>query len=389
VTSLRAKVAVVGAGETEVGKVPDLGATQMCVKASRQAMADAGLNNRDIDGVITANSWSEPHYYHAEWIAEYLGIRPRFCLTVATGGGTIIAAMQTAASAIATGLCQTVLLAAADNWLSAFSRERMVELMAANAGHPQFEVPYGSFVPALYALYARAHQHRYGTRAESFARVAVAARKHAALNAGAQMREPITVDNVMNSKLVAAPLRLLDCALISDGGAAIVLTSSERARDLKSKPVYMLGVGEGRQHEHVSQALSLTETAAAESGARAFAMAGLSPDEIDCAMLYDPFTFAVVMFLEDLGFCARGEGGVFVEAGEIELGGRLPVNTHGGLLSYAHPGNPGALLHVIEAVRQLRGECEARQVNNARTALVHAEGGVMSTHGTAILANAA
>lgn len=387
--SLRGKVAIVGVGESEVGKVTDLGATQMCVKASHQAIADAGCSKRDIDGVITANSWSEPHYYHAEWIAEYLGVRPRFCLTVATGGGTIIAAMHTAASAIATGLCQTVLLAAADNWLSAFSRARMVELMAANAGHPQFEVPYGSFVPALYALFAQAHQHRYGTRSESFARVAVTARKHAALNAGAQMREPISVEDVMNSKLVAAPLRLLDCALISDGGAAIILTSAERARDLKANPVYLLGVGEAHQHEHVSQAVNLTETAATESGAQALAMARLAPAEIDCAMLYDPFSFAVVMFLEDLGFCARGEGGAFVEAGEIELGGRLPVNTHGGLLSYAHPGNPGALLHIVEAVRQLRGACGARQVSNARNALVHAEGGIMSTHGTAILANAA
>ncbi len=386
VVSLRGKVAIVGVGESEVGKVPGLGSTQMCVKASRLALADAGLTNCDVDGVITANSWSEPHYYHAEWIAEYLGIKPRCCLTVATGGGTILGAMHMAASAIATGLCHAVLLAASDNWLSAFSREKMVELMAAHAGHPQFEVPYGSFVPALYALFARAHMHKYGTRAEQYARVAVTARKHAALHPGAQVREPITVDDVLASKMVASPLRLLDCALISDGGAAIILTSAERSKDLKSKPVYALGFGEAHQHEHVSQAVDLTETAATESGKQAFAMARLSPAGIDCAMLYDPFTPAVVMLLEDSGFCERGEGGAFVEAGEIELGGRLPVNTHGGLLSYAHPGNPGALLHVVEAVHQLRGECGERQVSNAQTALVHAEGGIMSTHGTAILA---
>jgi acetyl-CoA acetyltransferase len=380
-------VAIVGVGESEVGRVPHSSATGLCIKACRLALADAGLSNREVDGVITANSWSEPHYYHAEWIAEYLGIRPRSCLTVATGGGTIIAAMHTAASAIAAGLCQTVLLAAADNWLSAFSREKMVELMATHAGHPQFEVPYGSFVPALYALFARAHMHKYGTRAEQFARVAVAARQHAALHPGAQMREPITVADVLDSKPVAEPLRLLDCALISDGGAAIILTGAERARDVKARPVWALGFGEAHRHEHVSQAVSLAETAAAESGARALAMAGLSPGEIDCAMLYDPFTPAVVLFLEDLGFCARGEGGALVEAGGIELGGPLPVNTHGGLLSYAHPGNPGALLHVVEAVRQLRGECGQRQVREARTALVHAEGGIMSSHSTVILAN--
>src|SRR5262249_4668847 len=207
-------------------------------------------------------------------------------------------------------------------------------------------VPYGSFVPALYALFAQAHAHRYGTRAEQFAQVAVSARKHAALHAKAQMREPITIDSVLASKMIASPLHLLDCALIPDGGAAIIMTSAERAKDLKSSPVYALGLGESHQHEHASQAVSLTETAATESAKQAYEMAGVAPVEIDCAMLYDPFTPAVVMFLEDLGFCEKGDGGAFVEGGGIELGGRLPVNTHGGLLSYAHPGNPGALLHV-------------------------------------------
>jgi len=385
--SLKGSAAIAGVGESEVGRVPGLSATQIYAKACRLALEDAGLTNEDVDGVITANSWSEPHYYHAEWIAEYLGICPRYCLTVGTGGGTIIAAMHHAASAIAMGLCNTVLIAAADNWLSAFTREKMVELMAANAGHPQFEIPYGSFVPALYALFAQSHMRKYGTRADQYAKVAVTARKHAALHPGAQMREPITVDDVLNSKKVAEPLHLLDCALISDGGAAVVLTSAERARDLKARPAYLLGFGEAHQHEHVSQAISLTETAAADSGAQAFEMAGLSPDDMDMAMLYDPFTPTVVMFLEDLGFCERGEGGAFVESGEIGLGGRLPVNTNGGLLSYAHPGNPGALLLAVEAIRQLRGECGERQVKNARVALVHAEGGIMSSHATAIVSN--
>jgi acetyl-CoA acetyltransferase len=380
-------VAVAGVGETEVGKVPHLSATQMYAKACRLALEDAGLTNRQVDGVITANSWSEPHFYHAEWVAEYLGIEPKYCLTVGTGGGTIISAMHHAASAIEAGLCETVLVAAADNWLSAFSREKMVELMAANAGHPQFEVPYGSFVPALYALFARAYMHRYGATPEQLGRVAVTARKHALLHPGAQMRKPITVRDVLDSKKVAEPLRLLDCALISDGGAAIVLTGAERARDMRSQPIYALGFGEAHQHEHVSQAVSLAETAATDSGARAFRMAGISPGDINLAMLYDAFTSNVLMFLEDLGFCDRGEAGAFVEAGEIEMDGRLPVNTNGGLLSYAHPGNPGALLLAVEAIRQLRGECGDRQVSNARTALVHAEGGIMSSHCTAIFAS--
>jgi acetyl-CoA acetyltransferase len=296
--------------------------------------------------------------------------------------------MHHAASVIAAGLCQTVLLAAADNWFSAFSRAKMVELMAANAGHPQFEVPFGSLVPALYALFAQAHMQKYDVRPEQYAAVAVTARKHAALHPGAQMREPLTVADVLDSKPVAEPLHLLDCALISDGGAAMVLTSAERASDLKTKPVYALGFGEAHQHEHVSQASSLTETAATDSGAQAFAMAGVTPDDVDHAMLYDAFTPNVVMFLEDLGFCQRGEGGAFVEAGEIEIGGRIPVNTNGGLLSYAHPGNPGALLLAVEAARQLRGECTERQVADAQISLVHAEGGIMSSHASVILSTA-
>ena len=386
-SSLSGRVAIVGVGETEVGCVPTLSATQMYVKACRLAIEDAGFTNQDIDGVITANSWSEPHYYHAEWIAEYLGVQPRYCLTVATGGGTILAAMHHAASAIEARLCDTVLLAAADNWLSAFTRERMVELMAANAGHSQFEVPYGSFVPALYALFARAHMNKYGSTAEQYAAVAVTGRKHAALHPGAQMRETLEISDVLESKKVADPLHLLDCALISDGGAAVVLTSRERAQDLRKKPLYVLGFGEAHQHEHVSQATSLTETAATESGARAFAMAGLTHGDVDMAMLYDAFTPTVIMFLEDLGFCNRGEGGAFVQAGETELGGRLPVNTNGGLLSYAHPGNPGALLLAVEAIHQLRGDCGPRQVTDAEVAVVHGEGGIMSSHCTAIFSN--
>jgi acetyl-CoA acetyltransferase len=263
----------------------------------------------------------------------------------------------------------------------------MVELMAANAGHPQFEVPYGSFVPALYALFARAHMEKYGTRQEQYAAVAVSARKYAALHPGAQMREAISVEDVLNSKYVAEPLHLLDCSLISDGGAAVVVTSSERAADAKSQPVYVLGIGEAHRHEHVSQAMDMARSAAEDSSKRAFEMAGLGPADADLAMLYDPFSPVVVGLLEDIGFCGRGEGGPFVESGATELGGSLPVNTNGGLLAYAHPGNPGALLLLVEAIRQLRNECGERQVKDANVALVHAEGGIMSSHATAILGN--
>ena len=382
--SLRGTVAIVGAADTEVGVVPHLSATQLYVKAAKLALEDAGITKEHVDGLITCNSFVEPYLYHAEMIAEYLQIFPRYCLNVATGGGTTLAIMHHAASAIATGICNTVLLTMADNILSGLSRDRAIEVMS-TAGHAQFERPYGPPIPGFYALIAQAHMHAYGTTSEQLAAVAVACRKHASLNPAAQMRQPITIDDVLNSKMIAHPLHLLDCSLVSDGGAAIVITSAERAKDFKNRPVYILGVGEGHSHEHISQARSLTTSAAKEAGERAYAMAGLGPRDIDVAELYDCFTPVVIIELEDLGFCPKGEGGRFVEGGRIELGGELPVNTHGGLMSHCHPGHPGSLFSITEAVHQLRDESGPRQVKGAEIALVHGQGGIMSTHCTMIL----
>ena len=383
--SLRGKVAIVGAADTEVGVVPHLSATQMYVKAAKLALEDAGITKDEVDGLITCNSWVEPYMYHAEMIAEYMQIFPRYCLNVATGGGTTLAIMQHAATAIATGVCNTVLITMADNMLSGLSRDKAIEAMS-TAGHAQFERPYGPPIPGFYALIAQAHMHAYGTTSEQLAAVSVACRKHASLNPAAQMRDPITVDDVLNSKMIADPLHLLDCSVVSDGGAAIIMTAAERAKDFRPQPVYVLGIGEGHSHEHISQARSLTTSAAKEAGERTYAMAGLGPRDIDVAQLYDCFTPVVLVELEDLGFCPKGEGGRFVENGRIELGGELPVNTHGGLMSHCHPGHPGSMFSVTEAVSQLRGECGPRQVQDAEVALVHAQGGIMSTHCSMIVA---
>jgi len=364
--------------------VPHLSATQLYVKAAKLALDDAGLTKNDIDGLITCVSWAEPIMYHAEMIAEYMQIFPRYCMTAPSGGGTTLAMMHHAASAIMTGMCSTVLITMADSQVSGLSRDKAIEAMA-GAGHPQFERPYGPPIPAFYALLARAHEYAYGTTAAQRAAVAVACRKHASMNPAAQMRKPITVDDVLNSRMIADPLHLLDCSLVSDGGAAIIMTSAERARDFKSKPVYLLGTGEGHSHEHISQAQSLTTSAAKIAGERAFAMAGLKPKDIDVAELYDCFTPVVIIELEDLGFCPKGEGGRFVEGGRIELGGELPINTHGGLLSHCHPGHPGSMFSITEAVKQLRGECGPRQVPGAKISFVHGQGGIMSTHCSAIL----
>lgn len=382
--SLRGKVAIVGAADTEVGVVPGFGATQLCIDAACRALADAGLGKDQLDGLVTCNSMAEPYMYHAEAMAEYLQIFPRYCISVGAGGGTTFSILHHAAAAIVTGQCNTVLITMADSLRSGLSREQAMAMQAAT-GHSQFEIPFGPTVAAFYALIAQAHMAEYGTTAEQFAQVAVACRQHASLNPAAQMREPISVEDVMTSRMIADPLHLLDCSLVSDGGSAVVLTSAERAADFPHAPVYLLGVGEGHGHEHISQAQSLTTSAAVDSGQRAYAMAGLGPEDMDFAQLYDCFTPTVLVELEDLGFCKKGEGGAFVESGAIALGGALPVNTHGGLLSHCHSGNPGSMFALTEAVTQLRQQAGERQVPNAEVAMVHGQGGIMSSHTSLIL----
>ena len=383
-STIRGKAAIVGAADTEVGVIQHMGATQLCIEAILRALSDAGIDKSAVDGLVTCNSMAEPYMYHAEAVAEYLQIFPNYCVSVGAGGGTTFTALHQAASAIASGICHTVVVAMADSLRSGMTRERALAMQSAS-GHPQFERPYGLPVPGYYALIAQAHMHEYGTTPEHLAAVAVSTRKHAMRNPAAQMRSPITVEDVLSSRLIADPLHLLDCSLVSDGGAAVVVTSAERATDFKQRPVYLLGTGEGHGHEHISQAQSLTTSAAADAGRRAYEMAGLGPRDIDFAQLYDCFTPVVLIELEDLGFCKKGEGGPFVAAGSIEPGGPLPVNTHGGLLSHCHPGNPGSMFALTEAVTQLRGQAGERQVAKADVALVHGQGGIMSSHCTVIL----
>ena len=382
--SLRGRIAIVGAADTEVGVVPGRSPTELCVEAALGALADAGIGKDQVDGLITCNAFAEPIMYHAEAIAEYLQIFPRLCMSVNTGGGTTFSVLQHAAAAIVTGVADTILVSMADCLRSFMSREQAM-LVQSSTGHPQFEQPYGPTVPAYYALIGQAHMAQFGTTPEQFAEVAVSCRAHAARNPAAQMREPITVEDVLASRMIADPLHLLDCSLVSDGGAAVIVTSAERARDFPHHPVYLLGMGEGHSHEHISQAADLTTSAARVSGERAYAMAGLGPDDIDFAQLYDCFTPTVLVELEDLGFCAKGEGGDFLQSGATRPGGPLPVNTHGGMLSHCHPGNPGAMFALTETVWQLRHTAGERQVANADTALVHAQGGIMSSHATLIL----
>ena len=382
--TLRGATAIVGAADTQVGKLPDRSATELCVEAAVAAVADAGLTLADVDGLVTCNSMAQPYMYHAEAIAEYLKLTPRYCATAPAGGGATFTVLYQAALAIQAGLCDVVVISMADSLRTGLSREQAM-IMQSSSGHAQFETPYGCTVPGYYALVAQAYLHEFNASPEDFAAVAVQARAHAVKHPNAEMRTPITVDEVLESRLIADPLRLLDCSLVSDGGAAVVLTSAERARDLPQPAVYLLGAGEGRGHEHISQAASLVSSAAALSGPRALAMAGMSIDDLSFAQVYDCFTPVVLIELEDLGFCAKGEGGAFVRSGATALGGRIPINTHGGLLSHSHPGNPGSMFALTESVCQLRGAAGARQVSDASAAMVHAQGGILSSHCTVVL----
>ncbi len=381
---MRGKLAIVGAADTAVGIVPDRSPTELCVDAALAALEDAGLGKQDVDGLITCNAFAEPIMYHAEAIAEYLQIFPPLCMSVNTGGGTTFSVLQQAAAAIEAGVATTIVISMADSMRSFMTREQAMLTQSSN-GHPQFEQPYGPTVPAYYALIAQAHMAQFGTTEAQFAEVAVSCRAHAARNPSAQMRDLITVEDVLASRMIADPLHLLDCSLVSDGGSAVVVTSAERAKDFPHTPVYMLGVGEGHSHEHISQAANLTTSAAVDSSQRAYAMAGLGPGDMDFAQLYDCFTPTVLVELEDLGFCEKGQGGEFLQSGATYPGGSLPVNTHGGMLSHSHPGNPGAMFALTESVWQLRGAAGDRQVPSAEVALAHAQGGIMSSHCTIIL----
>lgn len=381
--SIRGSVSVAGIGETPVGRVSDRSSTQLHVDAIDAAVRDAGLELGAIDLLITANSRVEPYLYHAEMVAEYLGLRPEHCLTIGTGGSSTAALLQYAAAMIVTGQAEVAVIAKADNLATGMGRDATIASMS-TIGHPQFEAPSGPLIPALYALIASRYLHERGVDPAHVAEAAVVDRFHAGLHPTAQYRDPLTVDDVLGSRLIADPLHMFECAPVSDAGAAIVLVSAERAPDLRQRPVHLLGVGESHDFEHVSQAATLGRTGAIESGATCFRNAQRTVNDIDVAMIYDAFAFIQPMQLEDLGFCPPGAGGEFIVAGHTRLGGSLPVNTHGGVLSHSHAGKPSALFLITEAVQQLRGSCGARQVDGATTALVHTEGGILASHCTAI-----
>ena len=374
--SLRGRAAIVGVGEFGCGEAPGWSPLEILSKSVEAALDDAGLTLADVDGLFTASSY---HFMPSLSVAEHLGIKPRYSDGSNIGGSSFVAHVMNAAMALEAGLCDVAVIAYGSNQRTAGGR-----LVSMSEAQP-FERAFKPRHPiAAYALAASRHMHQYGTTAEQLGEVAVAARKWAQLNPAAFERGPLSVEDVTGARRICDPLGKFDCCLVTDGGAAVVMTRPDRAKDLAKRPAYFLGGGIELSHRSIAQMEDLTVSGAKASGERAYAMAGMGPKDMDVLALYDAFTINTILFLEDLGFCPKGEGGRFVEGGRIAPGGGLAVNTNGGGLSCVHPGMYGLFL-VTEAVRQLRHETGERQVPGAATALVHGNGGTLSSQVSVVL----
>ena len=375
------RVAVVGAALSDCGRVDDKSAFELHQQGAARAIADAGLTKDDIEGFMSCGLGTLPPIE----VAEYLGIRPTWVDSTGVGGSTWEFMVEHAYAAIAMGLVDVVALAYGSTTRADLKqRRRTANLSFGTRGPVQFEVPYGATLIAKYAMSARRHMYEFGTTIEQLAEIAVSTRYNASLNPDAYYTEPITIEDVQEARMMADPLTKLHCCIRSDGGGAVVLASEDRARDLARAPVWVLGTGEAVSHTSMSEWEDFTESPCVRSGQLAFERAGVTPDDIDVCELYDAFTPGVLLTLEGLGFCKKGEGGPFVEDGKLRVGGALPTNTDGGGLSCCHPGMRGVFL-LVEAVRQLRGEGGPRQVDGARLACVNGTGGWFSSASTIVL----
>lgn len=346
------------------------------------ALSDAGLSLGDVDGLLTGYTIVESHFMFATSLAEYVGIHPGHHATLVVGGATPCVMVTEAFAAVAAGHCDCCVVVYGDSRGSSGKAAGTLETLATVRDHPDFEYPYGVPAQAHEAIMARRYMHETGVTREQVAQVAVAARANAALNPKALRRDPLTVADVLGSRMLADPLRGLDCCLVSNFGGAVVITTEERAKDLPGRPLYLLGSGAAHSHKNISQAASLIEFGIADAAVTAFGQAGVTHADVDVAGIYDGFTISVLLNLEGLGFCETGGAGAFVEAG-MGPGDLLPVNTHGGMLSCAH----GGILHLTEVANQLRGACGERQVEGATIGLVHGDGASQSAHSVLVLSS--
>jgi acetyl-CoA acetyltransferase len=375
---------IVGIGLSDYPKAPHLDTVGHHAQAVHRVLADSGVAKAEIDGFVSAGMGGHDL---TPGLAEYLGINYRYLDGTMTGGSSFEYHVQHALAAIREGMCETVLISYGSDFLSRMGRTLGTGGLGRSdrvQGAMQYEAPFGNTLVGSYAMAARRHMHEFGTTSEQLAEIAVGVRAYAGLNPDAMYRDPITVNDVLESRLVADPLHKLDCCVVSDGGGALLITTAERARDLRQPPVYVLGAATAQTHWNISQMPDFTTTAAAQCGPEALAQAGIAPADVDSVQLYDSFTITVLMLLEDLGFCPKGEGGPFVAEGHLRRGGRLPLNTDGGGLSSCHSGMRGIFL-LIEATRQLRHQAGEAQVPDCRLAVACGSGGFLSCIGAVVL----
>jgi acetyl-CoA acetyltransferase len=379
---------IVGTGLSDYPKAPHLDGVQHHVQAMQRALADSGVDKTDLDAYVGVGGSGGMMIDDAVTMAEYLRIDHRYLDGTMTGGSSFEFHVQHLAAAIREGLCDTALVTYGSDQLSKMGRQLGTGGFQRPghrvAGPIQYEAPYGNSLVGAYAMHAARHMHEFGTTSQQLAEIAVGVREFAMLNPHAMYRDPMTVDDVLNSRMIADPLHKLDCCAITDGGGAFIMTTAERARDLPQPPVYVLGAAGAQTHWNVSQQVDFTTCAGAKAGPVAFDQAGLTPNDVDMLMFYDSFTITCLILLESLGFVPQGQGGPFVAEGHLKRGGRWPLNTDGGGLSSSHPGMRGIFL-IIEAVRQLRGQAGEAQVPNCDVALCAGSGGWLSCIGVAIL----
>ncbi len=376
----RGQTAIVSAATFGVGTAPGHSNFDLAAHASVKALAQVGLKPKDVDAlfcVVMDETLSGLNF------AEYLGVRTRFNDNVRTGGSSFQIQASVAALALASGQCDVALIAYGSNQRSAAGK------LITSARSSPWEAPYRPLRPiSSYAMAAARHMHEFGTTREQLGEVALAARRWAQLNPEATMRDALTMQDYLSARLVCDPFGLRDCCLVTDGAAAVVMTRADRAKDLCSRPAYLLGAAHETTHREIAGMPSLTTTGVAEASRRAFAQARITPADVDVVELYDAFTINTILFLEDMGFCAKGEGGRFVSNGNIAPGGALPVNTNGGGLSYCHPGMYG-LFTMVEATQQLQGVCGERQVKDVEVAIAQGNGGELSSEAVLVLGSAA
>ncbi|MBK33520.1 MAG: acetyl-CoA acetyltransferase [Chloroflexi bacterium] len=375
--NLRNRYCIVGVGNTAYGKNPGVSQVAHNILAIRSALEDAGLEAKQLDGILTKAPTSTFPMLWGPKIAEALRVQPKVTGTIDQAGASNIGLIQYAVSAIELGQAEYIAISYGDNprtgTRASYARPRGEDALAGLFG-----------APSSYAMVAKRHMYEYGTTPEQLANVAIAHRTHASMNPGAQFQELFTLEDYLASRWVAEPFRLLDCCPVSDGGAAYIITTEENAKELNKEPIYIEGIGQGHPSWDFFRRPELATSGAAIAGKMAFDSAQMTTDDVDFCEIYDCFTIVPLISLEEYGFVKKGEGGSFYEEKRTHLGGELPCNTSGGLLS--ETGMPGTQL-VVEAVRQLRGECENRQVEGAQVGLVSQQGGIMTTHATMLLSN--